>query len=52
MSFFANLPLFCIVGSLVCSVVCSVLSRRAARFLSMVLSAAVAVSSLLVLDWC
>ena len=49
MSFFANLPLFCIVGSLVCSVVCSVLSRRAARFLSMALSAAVAVSSLLVL---
>ena len=49
MSFAANLPLFCIVGSLVCSVVCSVLSRKAARFLSMTLSATVAVSSALVL---
>ena len=49
MSFAANLPLFCIVASLVCSVVCSVLSRKAARILSMTLSAAVAVSSVLVL---
>ena len=49
MSFAVNLPLFCIVASLVCSVVSSVLNGKHARWLSMWLSFAVAVSSLLVL---
>ena len=49
MSFAVNLPLFCIVASLVCSVVSSVLDGKHARWLSMWLSFAVAVSSLLVL---
>lgn len=50
MSFAANFPLLCIVASLVCSVVSSMLNARCARRLSMCLSLAVAVSSLLVLQ--
>lgn len=49
MSFIANLPLFCIVASLVCSVISSVLNGKLARWLSMALNLAVAVCSLLVL---
>lgn len=49
MSFAVNLPLFCIVASLVCSVVSSVLDGKVARRLSMCLSFTVAVCSLLVL---
>ena len=49
MSFAVNLPLFCIVASLVCSVISSVLDGKYARRLSMCLSFAVAVCSLLVL---
>lgn len=51
MSFCVNLPLFCIVASLVCSVVCSVLDSRHARWISMNLSFTVAVCSLFVLKY-
>lgn len=50
MSFAANLPLFCIVASLMCSVISSVLSGKAASRLSMVLTICVACLSLLVLQ--
>lgn len=50
MSFAVNLPLFCIVASLVCSVVSSMLDGRHARRLSMTLSFCVAVASILVLQ--
>lgn len=49
MSFAVNFPLFCIVGSLVCSVACSMLDGRHARWLAMSLSFLVAVASLFVL---
>ena len=49
MSFASNLPLFCIVASLVCSVVSSVLNGKIARRVSMCLSFFVAASSLLVM---
>ena len=49
MSFFVNLPLFAIVGSLVCSVISSVLNGRIARQVSMCLSFFVAVTSVLVM---
>lgn len=50
MSFAVNLPLFCIVASLVCSVVTSMLNGRHARWLSMTLSFCVAIASLFVLQ--
>lgn len=49
MSFCVNLPLFCIVASLLCSVISSVLKGRAARLLSLFLNAAVCVCSLFLL---
>lgn len=50
MSFAQNLPLFCIVASLICSVVSSLMSGKNARRLSMVLTMAVTVSSVFVLQ--
>ena len=50
MSFCANFPLFCIVGSLVCSVVSSMLTGKTARRLSMVLTMTVAVLNVFVLQ--
>lgn len=49
MSFCANLPLFCIVASLLCAVISSVLKGKTARILSLFLTAAVCTSSVLVL---
>ena len=50
MSFAINFPLLAIVASLLFSVISSVLSGKIARWLSMCLSLAVAVSSLFVLQ--
>ena len=49
MSFSVNLPLFCVVLSLLCSVISSVLQGKAARILTLFLNAAVCLSSVLVL---
>ena len=49
MSFTVNFPLFCIVFSLLCSVASSMLRGRAARILTLFLTAAVCISSVLVL---
>lgn len=49
MSFAVNLPLFCIVGSLICAVLSAALPGRAAKWLTRGLAAAVAVCSGLVL---
>lgn len=49
MSFVTNLPLFCIVASLLCSVVSSVLKGKAARILSLCLTFSVFVCAVLVL---
>lgn len=49
MSFAVNLPLFCIVASLLCGVLSSVLPQRAGKWLTCLLSAATAAASGLVL---
>lgn len=49
MSFCGNLPLLCIVASLLCAVISSVLNGRAARLLTQFLTAAVCICSVLLL---
>ncbi len=49
MSFAVNLPLFCVVGSLLCAVLSTLLPAKAAKWLTRALTAAVAVCSALVL---
>lgn len=49
MSFCVNLPLFCIVACLLCSVISSVLRGKAARYVSLFLTAGVFSASILVL---
>ena len=49
MSFAVNLPLFCVVGSLLCAVLSTLLPAKAAKWLTRALSSAVAVCSALVL---